>query len=85
VLAGSCATAMYDGPTRSRQEVALIDRVGSQTRILAIDGRPGHGDSHFAVLPGIHTLTLVFEGYGEGERSDGTSLPPLTVCFRITL
>jgi hypothetical protein len=75
---------MYPG-RRSRDEVALIDRTGDQTTILAIDERPTRDDSHFAVLPGVHKITLGIEAGRVAENSqhyDAWAPPPVTVCFR---
>jgi len=84
LVVGGCATAMYDGPKRSSDEVAII-KVVHGTKAHTIDGQRAASGSTFAVLPGVHSVALVLTGIhltAEGEWYKGSASSPFTVCFR---
>jgi hypothetical protein len=83
-LVCSCATAMYDGPRRSRDQVAII-KAEKNASVYAIDGRNAAGGFSFAALPGIHNLAVDVLGSLHAEEGEGDGeVPrkPLAVCFR---
>jgi hypothetical protein len=84
LLLSACAAQMYEGARRSDRDVAFIHAKGDG-RIEIVDGAPGRGSSTFAVLPGVHKLTLVQTGIhltAEGSFYSRASHEPITVCFR---
>ena len=84
LLASGCATAMYDGPKRSSDEVAFI-KAATWTKLHTIDGQRTPSNATFSVLPGEHSISVVVSGRHlatDGSIYGSTSVPPLAVCFR---
>src|ERR1017187_781547 len=84
VLSASCATELYPGPRKSDSELVYLKTDG--TKIVAIDGiRLRSGTGSFAVLPGVHGVSVVLQDPQYGALQWGLlfySNDPLTLCFK---
>jgi hypothetical protein len=80
LISSGCTTALYSGPRRPREQVAVIG--ASDTLITAIDGVPISG-SKFEILPGPHSVSLRVSASRPGfmYTTHIYSRGSLSVCF----
>ena len=73
---------LYTGPELPSREIAKL-HCGSEVRIHAFDGGEfilqGESPKYFEILPGHHSVTVVYLGSGRGEYKYGVN--PITLKF----